>query len=73
MNAKQRRRFVRQYKKAIKLDQVVCRLEGTTRWFDPVTPSFFNEGKNSPELTYIYARYLHSKDKRNADSSQQTL
>ena len=35
MNAKQRRRLVRQYKEKIELDRVVRRLEGTDRsWFD---------------------------------------
>lgn len=62
MNAKQRRRFVRQYKEAIKLDQVVCRLEGTTRWFDPSLPGEYQPRASKPELNFYYALYMRAKE-----------
>ena len=62
MNAKQRRRFVRQYKEKIRLDQVVCRLEGTARWFDSGAPSAYHKHTPAPELNYYYALYIKAKE-----------
>lgn len=62
MNAKQRRRFVRQYKEKIKLDQVVCRLEGTTRWFDSGALSTTHKQTPASELNFYYALYIKAKE-----------
>jgi hypothetical protein len=64
MNAKQRRRLVRQYKEKIHLDMAIIRLEGGKgRWFDPKHP------KNSlincdtvPWRYYMYALYMKDQE-----------
>jgi hypothetical protein len=63
MNAKQRRRLVRQYKEKIHLDMAIIRLEGgKERWFDPKHPS--NEMFISDTVPWRYYRYaLYMKDK----------
>lgn len=66
MNAKQRRRFVRQYKERIHTDMAVCRLEGTMRWFDPKNPAYKYMITPTQQDTafryYMYALYLKATD-----------
>jgi hypothetical protein len=65
MNAKQRRRLVRQYKEAINIDRAVCRLEGSLRWFDSRHPTQKHMKNPTPELDYYYALYVKAKEKHN--------
>lgn len=66
MNAKQRRRLVRQYKEKIHLDMAITRLEGRLRWFDPKHPSKYHDKvQSTPRRYYIYALYMKDKEKGN--------
>jgi hypothetical protein len=64
MNAKQRRRLVRQYKEKIHLDMAITRLEGGKgRWFDPKHPC--NEMFICDTVAwryYLYALYMKDKE-----------
>lgn len=62
MNAKQRRRFVRQYKERIHTDMAIRRLEGwPLKWFDPKDPGLHNDNY-TPFRYYMYALYLKATD-----------
>ena len=70
MNAKQRRRFVRQYKEKIHLDRVVRRLEGVVGppWYDAADSDNLHRFKYDGEpivetvarLNFYYASYIKS-------------
>ena len=74
MNAKQRRRFVRQYKEKINTDRVLRILEGRfPTWFDSVDKDNVDrsiyDGESVVEavarLNYYYALYLKEQEKHN--------
>lgn len=74
MNAKQRRRFVRQYKEKVHLDRVLRILEGRfPAWFDSVDKDNVVRNKYYGEyvveaaarLNYYYALYLKEQEKHN--------
>jgi hypothetical protein len=67
MNAKQRRRFVRQYKEQIETDRVVRRLEGSsTPWYDAADSDNLHKFKYDGEpvvetvarMNFYYALYI---------------
>jgi len=71
MNAKQRRRLVRQYKEKIELDRVVKRLEGKPPyWFDAADPHNLHRHKYDGEpvvetvarLNFYYAKDIQRKE-----------
>jgi hypothetical protein len=74
MNAKQRRRFVRQYKEKIKTDRVLRILEGSfPNWFDSVDKDNVDRNKYYGEsvvetvarLNYYYALHMKEQEKHN--------
>jgi hypothetical protein len=79
MNAKQRRRLVRQHKEQIEIDRVVRRLEGSsTPWYDAADTDNLHRYKYDGEpivetvarLNYYYALYIKGE---NANDTHQTL
>jgi len=71
MNAKQRRRLVRQYKEQIELDRVLVRLEGKRPyWFDAADPLNLHRYKYDGEpivetvarLNFYYAKDIQHKE-----------
>jgi hypothetical protein len=74
MNAKQRRRFVRQYKEKINTDRVLRILEGSfPTWFDSVDENNLCRYKYDGEpvvetvarLNYYYALHMKEQEKHN--------
>ena len=72
MNAKQRRRLVRQYKHRIDLDRVVTRLEGTDPpWFDATDSNNLHRYKYDGEpivetvarLNFYYTLHIIDQEK----------
>lgn len=68
MNAKQRRRLVRQYAEKVQLDRVAMRLEGRVHWFDSARPNprylrqaLVTDAKKA-RLDYIYTRFIQSQE-----------
>jgi len=60
---------VRQYKEKINTDMAVCRLENSTRWFDPRHPvnnQMFDAAQTIPWRYYIYALYMKAKENQHA-------
>jgi hypothetical protein len=71
MNAKQRRRLVRQHKEQIEIDRVVRRLEGSsTPWYDATDSNNLHRYKYDGEpivetvarLNYYYALYIKGEN-----------
>ena len=71
MNAKQRRRLVRQYKEKIEIDRVVNRLEGKPQhWLDAANPdnlrrySYKGEliSETVSRLNFYYAKHIQHKE-----------
>jgi hypothetical protein len=74
VNAKQRRRFVRQYKEKINTDRVLRILEGRiSNWFDSADEKnlyrYKYDGESVVEtvarLNYYYALYVKEQEKHN--------
>ena len=73
MNARQRRRLVRQYADKVQLDRITQRLQGMApRWCDSTNFKRATD-RHAAQLDYFYTLDIRSKEKKHAHSRQQTL